>query len=115
YLCSEIVAGAAVTFAAIIIFLFGIIFIQRRQLANASYTTLTVRRDQNNYNEVPDQMSVSIIGQYYEMSAVSETHASGDKPTVQQNIDQIQHIDTSGYLIPSGMLETGGDYQTIAD
>ncbi|VDI34095.1 Hypothetical predicted protein, partial [Mytilus galloprovincialis] len=87
------------------------IFIQRRKLANASYTTLTVRRDQNNYNEVPNQMSVSIIGQYYEMSAASETHA----PTVQQNINQIQHIDTYGYLIPSGMLETDGDYQTIAD
>ncbi|VDI82291.1 Hypothetical predicted protein [Mytilus galloprovincialis] len=111
YLCSKIIAGGAVTFAAIIIFLVGIIFILRRKLANASYTTLTVRRDQNNYNDVPNQMSVSIIGQYYEMSAASETHAS----TVQQNINQIQHIDTYGYLIPSGMLETDGDYQTIAD
>ncbi|VDI08019.1 Hypothetical predicted protein [Mytilus galloprovincialis] len=112
YACSKIIAGGAVTFAAIIIFLVGIIVIQRRKLTNASYTSLTVRRDQNNYNEaVPHEMSDSITGQYYEMSSVSETHA----PTVQQNINKIQHIDTSGYLIPSGMLETSGDYHTITD
>lgn len=97
------------------LYIFFSIYIQRRKLVKASFTSLTVRRDQNNYNEVPNQMSESITGQYYEVSPLSDISVSGCHPTVQQNIDQIQHIHTSGYLIPSSILETGEDYQTIAD
>lgn len=84
-------------------------------MVKASFTSLTVRRDQNNYNEIAHQMSESITEQYYEMSPLSEIPELGGKPSVQQNKDQIQHIDTSGYLIPSRMLETSGDYQTFED
>ncbi|CAG2185530.1 unnamed protein product [Mytilus edulis] len=114
-LCIKIAAGGTTSFAVITILLLVIIFIQRRKLTKASYATLTVRRDQNNYNEVPHEMSDSITGQYYEVSPLSEIPAPGCQITAQQNIDVIQHIDTSGYLIPSGMLETDGDYQTITD
>ncbi|VDI42884.1 Hypothetical predicted protein [Mytilus galloprovincialis] len=114
-LCIKIAAGGTTSFAIITILLLVIIFIQRRKLTKASYTTLAVRRDQNTYNEVPHEMSDSITGQYYEVSPLSEIPTSGCQITAQQNIAIIQHIDTSGFLIPSGMLETDGDYQTITD
>ncbi|XP_071132914.1 uncharacterized protein [Mytilus edulis] len=114
-LCIKIAAGGTASFATITMLLLVIIFIQRRKLTKASYTTLSVRRDQNTYNQVPHEMSDSITGQHYEVSPLSEIPTSGCQITAQQNIAIIQHIDTSGYLIPSGMLETDGDYQTITD
>lgn len=84
-------------------------------MVKSAFTSLTARRDENNYNEIPHHMTESITGQYYEVTPLSEISASGGKPPIIQNIEQIQHIDTSGYLIPSGMLETSGDYHTIAD
>ncbi|CAC5419079.1 unnamed protein product [Mytilus coruscus] len=115
-LCIEITAGGAAFFATITIILLIVIYIQRRKLMKAAFTSLTARRDQNNYNEIPHQMLDSITGQYHEVLPLSEISASGCQSTVQQNIDQIQHTDTSGYLIPSSMLRGSGDhYQSIAD
>lgn len=83
-------------------------------MIKASFTSLTERREQHNYNEIPHQMSDSVTGQYYEMSALSEISAPGCPSTVQQNIDQIHHVDTSEYLIPSSVLQMSGDhYQSI--
>ncbi|CAG2215078.1 SDK [Mytilus edulis] len=108
---SKITTGGAASFAVISIFLLVI-----RRLTKAYYTTLTVRRDQNTYNEIPRQTSDSVTGQYYEMSPLSSIAASGCQSCVQQKIDQIQHVDTSGYLILSKIPETSGDnYQTISD
>ncbi|CAG2219764.1 unnamed protein product [Mytilus edulis] len=98
-----IVAGGAVSFTMIIIFLLVIIYIQRRKLIKAAFTSLTVRRDQSNYNEIPQQMSESTTRHYDEVSPLSEIAASKCHPADQQNIEQIQHIDLSGYLVPSNM------------
>ncbi|CAC5419081.1 unnamed protein product [Mytilus coruscus] len=114
-LCIRITAGGAAIFGTIVVVLLVVIFIKRRKLIKVSFTSLTARRDQNNYNEIPPQMSDSVTGQYYEVSTLSEISAPGCQPTAQQNRDQVQHIDTSGYLIPSSMLQTSGDYHTITD
>ncbi|CAC5419078.1 unnamed protein product [Mytilus coruscus] len=92
------------------------IYIQRRKLMKVHFTSLTPRRDENNYNEIPYQISDTITGQYYEVVPLSEITASGCSSTVQQNIDQIKHIDTAGYPIPSSILERReGHYETIAE
>ncbi|XP_063446980.1 uncharacterized protein LOC134726504 [Mytilus trossulus] len=115
-LCIKSIAGGASLFAIIIIFLLVIIYIQRRKLIKASYTTLTVRRDENNYNEIPHQMSDHMAEHYYEESPLSVIPTSEGQSAAHQKINQIQHVDTSGCLIPSDIMETGGDhYQSIAN
>lgn len=82
----------------------------------ASYTTFTVRRDENNYKGIPHQMSDSTTEHYYEESSLSVIPTSEGQSTAHQNIDQIQHVDSSGYLILSNTMETGGDhYHSIAN
>ncbi|VDI09118.1 Hypothetical predicted protein, partial [Mytilus galloprovincialis] len=116
-LCINIIAVGATSFATIIIFLLVIIYIQRRKLVKASYTTLTVRRDENNYNGIAHQMSGSTTEHYYEESPLSVIPTSEGQAAAHQNmLDQIQHVDTSGYLILSNTMETRGDhYHSIAN
>ncbi|CAG2248865.1 unnamed protein product [Mytilus edulis] len=96
--------------------LFSNIYIQRRKLVKASYTTFTVRRDENNYKGIPHQMSDSTTEHYYEESSLSVIPTSKGQSTAHQNIDQIQHVDSSGCLILSNTMETGGDhYHSIAN
>ncbi|CAC5388098.1 unnamed protein product [Mytilus coruscus] len=116
-LCIRIIAGGAAFFATIIIFLLVIVYIQRRKLIKVYFTSLITRRDENSYNEIPNQRSDTITEEYYdEVVPLSEIPVSECPSTVQQNIEHIQSIDTAGYPIISSILETSeGHYQTIAD
>lgn len=80
-------------------------------MKKASFTSLTPRRDEHFYNEMTD----SINGQYYEVMPLSEIPAApGCQSVTQQNLDQVNHIDASGYLILSNKAEENGEnYQTI--
>ncbi|XP_076080390.1 uncharacterized protein LOC143051335 [Mytilus galloprovincialis] len=111
--CIKITAGGAVCFSTIIIFLLVIIYIQRRKLIKASFTSLTARRDQNYYNEIPHQMTDSTEEHGYEMSSIPS--ASGCQATVQQSINNIQHIDTFRNVIPSGISQMSGDHYESID
>ncbi|XP_063447574.1 uncharacterized protein LOC134727122 [Mytilus trossulus] len=114
--CINIIVVGSLSFATILISLLIIIYIQRRKLIKASYASLTVRRDQNHYNEIHHQMSDHISEHNYEVSALSVIPTSEGQVATHQKINQIQHVDTSGYLILSGITETGGDhYQSIAN
>ena len=83
------------------------IFILRHKLRKASYKCLTLRRDQNIYNETTHRLSAA--GHYLEIMPLDEMSASWYQPTEQQLIDQIQHVDISGYLIPSSSLQRNED------
>lgn len=61
-------------------------------------------------------MSDSTTEHYYEESSLSVIPTSEGQFTAHQNIDQIQHVDSSGCLILSNTMETGGDhYHSIAN
>lgn len=85
-------------------------------MKKAYFTSLTPRQDVNNYNEIPHQISETTTGQYYEVEQLYENTASGCQCSVQQNIDQFQHIGTAGYPVHSNVQETSeGHYSTISE
>ncbi|CAC5422108.1 unnamed protein product [Mytilus coruscus] len=91
--CIKLSVGVAAFLGSIIVVLFVVVSNLRRKLRKASYTCLTVRRDQNIYNETTHHLSDA--GHYLEIVPLAEMSASVYRPTGQQNIDQIQHVDTS--------------------
>ncbi|VDI48876.1 Hypothetical predicted protein [Mytilus galloprovincialis] len=108
----RILVGGAAFFATTIIVLLVIIYFQRRKLMKAYFTSLTPRQDENNYNEI----SETSVGQHYAVEPLYENTASGCHCSVQQNIDQIQHIVTAGYSVHSNVQETiEGHYSTISE
>ncbi|CAG2210115.1 unnamed protein product [Mytilus edulis] len=102
-LCIKLIIGVAAFLGTVIVFLLVVVYILRRKLRKASYTCLTVRRDQNTYNEITTHLSDA--DQYHEILPLSEMSASGSRPPRSPSIDRKQNVDSSGYLILSSSFK----------